>query len=174
MVETERLVIIPLNYDQLRLYLKGNGKLERELRLTVSGRNVSEEVKQSVELFVLPTMKNIIDDHYLFYTFWLVVEKTSGRIVGELGFKGKPGDKKEIEIGYGTFFEHRRKNMMTEAVGGMIDWATAREDVAFILAEADENNIASIRVLQKNSFEFFEKKEKMLWWKKKVIPRPDL
>ena len=62
MVETERLVIIPLNYDQLRLYLKGNGKLERELRLTVSVRNVSEEVKQSVELFILPALKTMIGD----------------------------------------------------------------------------------------------------------------
>jgi ribosomal-protein-alanine N-acetyltransferase len=174
MVETERLVIVPLNYDQLRLYLKGNGKLEKELQLTTGARNVSDEVKESVEFFILPSMKNTVGDHYLFYTFWLIVEKASRRIVGESGFKGSPNDKGEIEIGYGIFSHERRKGLMTEAIGGMVEWAKKRADVNYILAEADENNLASIRVLQKNNFDIFDKKEKMLWWKTEVISRPVL
>ena len=46
----------------------------------------------------------------------------------------------EIEIGYGTMHGQRRKGYMTEAVGGMIDWAKQRADVKYILAETDENN----------------------------------
>ncbi|MBS1934647.1 MAG: GNAT family N-acetyltransferase, partial [Bacteroidetes bacterium] len=72
---------------------------------------------------------------------------------------------KEIEIGYGTFFSQLNKGIMTEAVGGMIDWAKARTDVDYILAETDEKNIASIRVLQKNNFQQFDKIDDMLWWK---------
>jgi ribosomal-protein-alanine N-acetyltransferase len=170
MVETDRLIVTPLNYDQLRLYLRGNGKLEKELRLANNVRNVSKEAKESAEYFILPAMKKSVDDNYLFYTFWLVIEKTSRSIVAELGFKGSPGDEGEIEIGYGAFFNHQRKGFITEAVGGMIEWAKKRHDVKFILAETDENNLASIRVLQKNNFEVFDKKEKMLWWKIEVAP----
>ena len=170
MVETSRLIIIPLSYDQLRLYLKGEDRLEKELRLRETVRNVSPEVKDSVEFFVLPSMKKALSDHYLFFTFWLVIEKTSRTIIAELGFKGAPNDKGDIEIGYGTFFGQRGKGLMTEAVGGMIEWAKQRPDVNCILAEADENNLASIRVLQKNNFEIFDKKGAMLWWKRNVIP----
>jgi len=169
MVETDRLIIIPLNYDQLRLYLRGNGKLEKELRLANNFRNVSEEARESAEFFILPSMKKAVSDNYLYYAFWLVVEKESRSIVGELGFKGIPNDKNEIEIGYGSFFGHRRKGFMAEAVGGMIEWAAQRPDVDYILAEADENNIASIKVLQKNNFKVFDKKGAMLWWKKEVV-----
>ncbi len=174
MVETSRLIIIPLNFDQLRLYIKGKGRLEKELHLTETGRNILPEVKDSVEFFILPSMRKALSDHYLFFTFWIVVEKASCNIIAELGFKGVPNDKGEIEIGYGTFSDERGKGLMTEAVGGMIAWAKQRPDVNYILAEADENNPASIRVLQKNDFEIFDKRGKMFWWKRNVIPRPIL
>jgi len=174
MVETSRLIIIPLSYQQLRLYLKGKGRLEKELRLTETVRNVSPQVKDNVEFLVLPSMKKALSDHYLFFTFWLVVEKTSRTIIAELGFKGVPNDMGEIEIGYGTFFGQRGKGLMTEAVGGMVEWAKQRPDVNCIVAEADENNQASIRVLQKNDFEIFDKKGAMFWWKRDVIPGPIL
>lgn len=174
MVETGRLIIIPLNYDQLRLYLKGKGGLENELRLANNVRNVSEEIKESVEFFILPSMKKAVSDHYLFFTFWIVVEKISRSIVAELGFKGTPNDEREIEIGYGTFFGQRGKGLMTESVGGMVEWASERDDIKYILAETDESNLASIRVLQKNNFAIFDKKGVMLWWKIEVIPRPVL
>jgi RimJ/RimL family protein N-acetyltransferase len=54
---------------------------------------------------------------------------------------------------------------MTEAVCGMIGWAKARPDVNYILAETDEKNAASIRVVQKNNFKYFTEKGRMLWWK---------
>jgi RimJ/RimL family protein N-acetyltransferase len=174
MVDTGRLLIIPLNYHQLRLYLKGKGMLEAELRLANNVRNVSEEVKDSVEFFILPSMKKALSDYYLFFTFWIVVERISRSIVAELGFKGAPNNEKEIEIGYGTFSGQRGKGVMTEAVGGMVEWARQRDDIKYILAETDESNLASIRVLQKNNFAIFDKKGKMLWWKIEVIPRPIL
>ena len=169
MVETGRLIIIPLNYDQLRLYLRGNGKLEKELQLANNLRNVSHEAKESAGFFILPAMKKAVGDHFLFFTFWLVVEKISRSIVAELGFKGAPNNNNEIEIGYGTFFGERKKGFMTEAVGGMIEWAKKRVDVKYLLAESDESNLASIRVLEKNNFKVFDKKGAMLWWKKEVI-----
>jgi len=174
MVETARLIIIPLSYDQLRLYLRANGKLEKELHLSNNVRDVSDEAKENAEFFILPAMKKSTADHYLFFTFWIIVEKTSRNIVAELGFKGSPNEKGEIEIGYGTFFSERKKGFMTEAVGGMIEWAKQRPDVNFVLAEADEDNLSSIRVLQKNIFEIFDKKMKMQWWRKEVIPSPIL
>jgi ribosomal-protein-alanine N-acetyltransferase len=168
MVETSRLTIIPLNYRQLELYIHGKGKLEKEFRLTITGRTVTPDIKERVIDLILPKVKAAIADEYLFYTFWIVIEKTSKIIVAELGFKGEPNKKGEIEIGYGTMHEERKKGYMTEAVGGMIDWARDHVDVKYILAETDENNLASIKVLKKNKFRFFDATEKMKWWKIRV------
>ena len=165
MVETDRLIIIPLDYRQLRLYIYCNKKLEKELRISRTVRMVSSQVRDRTEYLTLPEMKKAERDHYLFFTFWLVIEKSSRNIVAELGFKGAPNNDGEVELGYGTFFGYRRKGFMTEAVKGMIEWAGKRDDICYILAETDESNSGSIKVMQKNNFKNFDRKEKMLWWK---------
>ncbi len=88
-------------------------------------------------------------DNYLFYTFWVVVEKSTRLIVAELGFKGEPTGNGDIEIGYGTMPAFQGKGFMTEAVGGMVRWGKGRPDVQCMLAETDETNAASIKVLLK-------------------------
>ncbi len=167
MVETNRLKIIPLTYPQLITYLKAGDKLEDELALTRTGRIVSEEVKDMVEHFTLPKMKGVNKHNYLFYTFWIVIDTSINIIVAELGFKGTPDKNSTIEIGYGTMAGYTGKGYMTEAVGGMLNWALEREDVKCVLAETDEKNLASIRVVQKNGFERFDKRGMMLWWRKR-------
>jgi ribosomal-protein-alanine N-acetyltransferase len=168
MVETSRLTIIPLSYDQLKLYLEAENKFENSLQLINTNRTVAPIVKNAVELITLPKMKRAINDNYLFDTFWIVIDKNLKTIVAELGFKGRPDKAGEIEIGYGTLINHRNKNYMTEAVAGMINWAKQRLDVHFILAETDEDNNASIKVVKKNNFILFDKRGKMLWWKVEV------
>jgi [ribosomal protein S5]-alanine N-acetyltransferase len=168
MVETSRLTIIPLHYQQLELYLQGENKFEKEFRLTNTGRKVMPDIKKRVMDLILPKMKEATGDDYLFYTFWLVIERSTKTIVAELGFKGEPGKNGKIEIGYGTMPEHRGKSFMTEAVGGMINWATTRTDLQYIFAETDEENTASIKVVQKNNFKHFRTIGNMLWWKVSV------
>ena len=165
MVETERLVILPLNYEQLDLYLQANGRLEKLLHLKDNGRTIAPDVKQMVAAFTLPKIKKAGPDNYLFFTFWIVVEKQTRTIVAELGFKGEPNEKGEVEIGYGTMPAQRGKGFMTEAVGGMISWAQSTAGIKYILAETDEKNIPSIKIVQKNNFQYLRKKGKMIWWK---------
>jgi RimJ/RimL family protein N-acetyltransferase len=165
MIETDRLLVIPLNAQELMLYVQANGKLERRLQLTDSGRTVSGTVKETMEAFTLPKMKRAKGDGFLFYTVWIVVEKRRRLIVGELGFKGEPGPKHEVEIGYGTLYSHRGNGFMTEAVGGIVSWSRKRTEICSILAEVDETNLPSIRVMEKNAFRMFEKKRNMLWWR---------
>jgi len=165
MIETSRLQIIPLNYEQLDLYLQANGRLEKLLHLNDNGRTIAPDIKEMVTSFTLPKIKKAGTYNYLFHTFWIVVEKKSKNIVAELGFKGEPNHKGEIEIGYGTMPGQRGKGYMTEAVGGMIDWAKSQPGIHLVLAETDEKNIASVKIVQKNNFQFIKKKGKMLWWK---------
>jgi RimJ/RimL family protein N-acetyltransferase len=166
MVETENLKIIPLSAAELECYLAGAGKLEQLFNLKLTGRAVSPAVKERISSTVMPELRRMEGSDYLFSTFWIVVEKSSLIIVAELGFKGKPDQQGNIEIGYGTMPSHRRKGIMTEAVGGMIGWAASMPEIHCILAETDKDNRASIRVLEKNHFVPFDLRKNMRWWKK--------
>jgi [ribosomal protein S5]-alanine N-acetyltransferase len=163
-IETERLLLFPLNHHQLDLYLQANNKLEDALGLAHTGRTIAPQVQQRVNKFTLPQMKLATGNDYLFYTFWLVVDKQSRAIVAEMGFKGVPVNS-TVEIGYGTMPAMQRRGYMTEAVKGLLQWASRHADIKCVLAETHQSNIASIRVVGKNGFEQFEKKGEMLWWK---------
>ena len=60
---------------------------------------------------------------YLFSTLWTIILKEENKMVGDLCFVGEPDAEGEIEIGYGTYDEFRKRGYMTEAVNGMINWA---------------------------------------------------
>jgi ribosomal-protein-alanine N-acetyltransferase len=164
-IETERLHLFPLTLPQLELYLKANDGLEKELGLTPFGRTVAPQVKDMVTKFTLPKIYEARKEDYLFYTFWLVVDKQSKVIVAEMGFKGPPVDGGRVEIGYGTMPPMQNKGYMTEAVNGMLQWAAARKDIKLVLAETHASNIPSIRVVEKSGFTQIHKNGEMLWWR---------
>ena len=49
MIETSRLLIRPLTYEQLVKYLQNDNSLEAELNLTPSLRSISPELKEALE-----------------------------------------------------------------------------------------------------------------------------
>lgn len=165
MLETTRLHILPLTVPALELYLQGNNLFEFEHGLTITNRAVNTEVKRFVNSITLPCMRKVPQDQYLFFTFWLVIERATRLIVAELGFKGVPSPAGMVEIGYGTMETARNKGIMTEAVAALVVWAGKRQDISTVLAETAKHNQASIRVLQKNGFEQYDQKGDMLWWR---------
>jgi ribosomal-protein-alanine N-acetyltransferase len=171
-LETDRLKIVPLTYQQLIIYLKAKDVFETEFALAVTGRIISEDVKDMVESFTLPKMKRAGQDNYLYFTFWVAINKLTNTIVAELGFKGPPDRNGDVEIGYGTMPGHRGSGYMTEAVSAMLVWALSREGVRGVLAEVDETNLASLRVVEKNGFKQFDKRGKMTWWRKTLSSMP--
>jgi ribosomal-protein-alanine N-acetyltransferase len=165
MLETDRLIIMPLSPEELSVYLQADGKLEMILGLLPTGRAVSPDVRAMVEQFTIPKMKEAVKEEWLFITFWIAIEKKSKSIVAELGFKGGPDTRGFIEIGYGTMPNQRSKGYMTEAVSAMITWAKTQSDVRGVLAETKEDNVGSIRVVEKNNFRRYGRKDKLILWK---------
>lgn len=90
-------------------------------------------------------------DQYLWYTTWKFCKKKDNAIIGYAGFKGL-GNKECVEIGYGVDKEYERNGYATEGVNGLCCWAFSTNQVAFIEAETQLDNIASQKVLQKNGF----------------------
>lgn len=151
MVETKRLILKPLSYPQLVKYISADNSLEVELNLNKSTRTISPELKEALEQTILPNVADTTKD-YLYSTLWTVILKGANKMVADICIVGEPNANGEIEIGYGTYNEFQKQGLMTEAVGGMINWAKSQPKVNAIVASTEKKNIASYTVLLKNNF----------------------
>ncbi len=128
MIETDRLFIKPLTYEQLKKYTACDNSLEQELNLNPLYRTISAELKEALEHTIL---LNVADSskNYLYYTLWTAISKAENKMIGDLCIVGEPNEEGEIEIGYGTYDDYQGRGYMTEIVGGIISWAKSKPAV---------------------------------------------
>lgn len=164
MINTQRLILKPLNYNQLIKYINCNNSLEEELNLNPNSRTISPELREAFEQTILPNVANK-NKNYLYSTLWTAISITENQMVGDLCIVGEPNKEGEIEIGYGTYKEFQNKGFMTEIVKGIIEWAKTQPKVKSILASTDKSNVASCKVLEKNNFSIVGETDSLLNWK---------
>jgi len=164
MIETKRLILKPLTYEQLIKYTKCGNSLEEELNLNETSRTISPALKEAFEQTILP---NVADKNknYLYSTLWAAISKTENKMIGGLCIVGEPNANGEIEIGYGTYEKFQNKGFMTEIVSGIIAWAKTQAIVKSIIASTDKTNTASFKVLGKNNFIKIGETETLFNWK---------
>ena len=135
MVTTERMNIYPISIEQLKEIVK---------------QEENEVLKMAYQEMLDGCLKE--PENYIWYTLWFMELKDSkDEIVGTLSFKGIDNNGM-VEIGYGINEGYENKGYMTEAVTAMAKWTSIQPNVKQVEAEAEENNIASIRVLEKSHF----------------------
>ena len=151
MIQTQRLTLQPLTYEQLVKYMACDNSLETELNLAPSDRSMSPELLEAFEQTILPHVKDVTRN-YLYNTLWTAISRADNQMVGDICIVGDPNAAGEIEIGYGTYDAFQRKGFMTEAVGGIISWIKQQPAVKAIIADTEKSNRASFAVLEKNGF----------------------
>lgn len=164
MIETERLLLQPLTYEQLVKYAKCDNSLETELGLKESSRTISVELAEALAQVILPNVADT-NKNYLYSTIWTAISKAENEMVGDLCIYGEMNADGEIEIGYGTYDEFQKKGFMTEIVKGIIDWVSTQVSVKSIIASTDKSNVASFTVLEKNNFVKIGETETLFNWK---------
>jgi len=169
MIETDRLIIKPLTYNQLLNYIKDDNSLEVELNLNKTSRIISPELKEALEETILPNVADL-NKNYLYSTLWTIILKEQNKMIGDLCFVGEPNDQGEIEIGYGTYEEFQGNGYMTEALKGMLSWAKKQPNVKSVIASTDKTNIASYSILLKNDFIKIGENETQFKWQLKLTP----
>lgn len=154
-LETERLKLIPLTYEQAEMFTHLDSRLEDSLGLERAERELTLHFRNAVKKYTLTWIKED-PENYLFATIWVIVEKASNSIAGDIGFKRKPDSNGYIELGYSTQPKFRVQGYMTEAIGAMVEWAFTHPEVEAIIAETNRENIPSIKALKRNGFEVFK------------------
>jgi [ribosomal protein S5]-alanine N-acetyltransferase len=151
MIETKRLFIKPLSYDELVLYLDNTGKLAENLDLKSSFVVIDDDLRDAIKNQFLPNLADA-KKNSIFFTLWIIIDKNYKEIAGGICFHGPPDENGEVEIGYGTEENFRNRGIMTEAIEGIVNWAKNYGSIKSIKAETNPVNISSVKVLEKNNF----------------------
>ncbi|EKO1913037.1 GNAT family N-acetyltransferase [Clostridium botulinum] len=162
LIQTERLELIPLTLNQLKLWIEDISQLEKELDCSYKAESMEgfflEVVKGQYEI----TQKD--PNNYLWHSFFFLVRKDDRVVVGSADFKDIPNENGEVEIGYGLGKEFEHNGYMTEAVKAMCGWALKQNGVTSVIAETDLEGLASQKILKCCGFKK-DKEGETLWWR---------
>ena len=87
------------------------------------------------------------------FGIWVMIERGSESVVGDIGFRGPPGDDGSVELGYSVIAGRRGRGYATEAARSLVSWAASQNGVRCIVAGCEEGNVASIRTLERAGFQ---------------------
>ena len=99
------------------------------------------------------------------YGLWVIVEQATGVVIGDMGFFGPPGADHTLELGYSIVPDRRRRGYATEAARALIAWAQEQPNVEGAVARCDEDNLPSIRTLERVGFAPDGETEGQLRWR---------
>lgn len=161
-IQTERLELIPLTLNQLKLWIEDIPALEKELECSYKGELIEgfflEILKGQYEI----TLKD--PDNYVWHSFFFLIRKEDRVIVGSADFKDIPNENGEVEIGYGLGKEFEHNGYMTEAAKAMCDWALKQNGGKSVIAETELENFASQNILERCGFKE-DKRGETIWWR---------
>jgi RimJ/RimL family protein N-acetyltransferase len=154
-VETNRLALLPMSREFLEACLEGRAaEAERLIGAALPGDWLEQRSLMARRLEQLRSDPSLEP--------WLlraVKLRESGVMVGHAGFHTAPDPDylrelapEGVEIGYTIYPEHRRRGYATEAVIGLMDWASAQHGVRrFVLSIRPDNEI-SLRIARNLGF----------------------
>lgn len=154
---TDRLRLIPLDFENLLLLKESRKDMESNLGLEHSGLSFSGEyrdIRAETFEFWLENVQDVETD-YRWHTNWEVVLKDENRSIGGTSFLGAPNRKGEVILGYIVDSGYRNYGYMSEAVNAITEWALAQDGVARVISfvEQDSKNLEAVeRLLDKCGF----------------------
>jgi GNAT superfamily N-acetyltransferase len=164
-IQTERLKLIALTLDQLRLILDAPERLEQGLGFPISRANITEPVRRAIGQKVAK-MSGLAAERHPWYTYWLVTEIAGPYGAGLAGFKGEPDRDGTVEIGYGIDPAYRNRGYITEAARALIAWAFEHPACRYVIAPGTrKDNPASNRVLAKLGMQVYAETGETLSWR---------
>jgi [ribosomal protein S5]-alanine N-acetyltransferase len=113
----------------------------------------------------LPDLKDVVDRHQPPFGIWVLVERETDTVVGDIGFHGPPDESGTVEIGYSVLPERRRRGYATEAVRALTSWALEQPGVRAVTASCEPTNIGSIRALERAGFTRVGENADLVHWR---------
>ena len=162
MLETARLLLIPLSGEEMRLWVSDLPALEARLQCSYRDEVPEGHFENIVRGQAEAAGQNPV--YAQWYSFWWLVRKSDHAVLGSADFKGPPNAQGEVEIGYGLSQRWEGQGYMTEAASALCAFALAKKEVSAVLAETEPDAAASQKVLAKCGFKKILPRTNNLWW----------
>lgn len=158
-VRTQHLTLLPLDPEAASALPD-----ERDRAARIIGAELSPDWPARDLIGILPRQVAASPEHAR-YGIWVIVERASGAVIGDIGFFGVPGPDATLEVGYSVAPAHRRRGYATEAARALVAWAFEQPRVRTIVARCDQENEASIRTLERVGFCRTGQIDRQLHWR---------
>lgn len=140
-LETERIKLLSLDYEQLVDYVKGHKGFIK----------TDEDEKKVWGYTVVPMSEAPIGEH-LFYTIWRGYY--NGEDILQMGLLRPVNENGVVEIWVHVKDEYMNRGFGSEAIYGMVNWCRRFDEIDFVGASVEPTNKASEKMLLKCGFEY--------------------
>jgi RimJ/RimL family protein N-acetyltransferase len=124
---------------------------DREAASVALGAALSADWPQADLHDVLP-LQAAAQPEAVRFGIWVMLERETNTVVGDVGFFGPPGSDGSVEIGFSVVPDRRGRGYATEAVREMVEWVRAQPGVSAVVARCEKGNEPSVRTLARTGF----------------------
>lgn len=160
-IHTEQLLLVPISFEITKDLLVGSSKEIEKLGIKTDEKWPTEDTMD-----ILPIIKSSLEQSKLPSGFetWMIVKKENMKVIGDIGFYGKPNEKGEVEVGFGLVESQRGKGFGFEALRAIMDWLSAEESVKVIKASCLIGNKPSAHILEKAGMKEINRDDELIHW----------
>lgn len=159
-LETEHLTLVPFSLERKKATITERARMASMLGVHVPDSWPGPDMTEALTIFV-EMMEKDPDSRV-----WdgIIIHTGDQVAIGGIGFHGGPDEEGTVEIGYNIIPEYQGRGYATEMACRFIDWAFHTPGIKLITAECLDDNIGSIRVLEKVGMCRLEPVGNMLQW----------
>lgn len=168
-IESDRLRLIACDESICRAILKGDTHLGQFL-----GLKIAEDWNSfGTDIFQFNLDRILEDPGSHIWWSYLVVEHGQRTLIGACGYKGRPNNKGEVEIGYEIATGFRNQGYATELTQALVQHAQTFPEIDTVKAYTLSFTSPSTQVLTKCGFtyiqEMYDPEDGILWqWKRNL------
>ena len=159
-LETKHLQLVPFSLDLKKRTVTEKASLEEVLGVKVPDSWPGPDLVEALPFFIKMMEK---DPEGLIWD-GIIIHKADRVAIGGIGFHGGPDEAGMVEIGYNIIPEYQGRGYATEMARSIIDQAFEVQGIKVVSAECLDDNIGSIRVLEKVGMSRLGAEGNMLKW----------
>ena len=152
LIQSRRLNLIAATTDLIKKSVEGRELLAEALDVSIPESWPPDLYGPRAMQFALAQLDDPSEQGWSFW--YLTTAGDPCELLGICGFKGRPDQSGSVEISYSILDGFQCHGFATEAVARLVGWAFSHHNVNEVCAETLPHLSQSIRVLEKNGFEF--------------------
>jgi RimJ/RimL family protein N-acetyltransferase len=159
-LETQHLLLRPFTLEMKKVALSNRPRLAELINAKVPAAWPQEDFADALPFFI----ERMEQDGSGAVWDGIILHKQDRVVIGDMGFKGGPDEAGAVEIGYSIIPKYRQHGYATEMAQRLVAWAFQQPDISAVIAECLDDNIGSIKVLEKLGMRRVAQDTNMIQW----------